>query len=141
MYCVIDLAETAGRYDLENIFNFVRAISMIVFLACCSSALSGQWSKNQFTIWIQDLLFDCSRFSLQLYLFNGYLLTIFRILVCSVLKVSIPIIIVLIIWLGNIAVTLMICKWGVPKVPFLCVCCGIERRKCYENSECSFKNI
>lgn len=127
MYCLLDLIETVGKYDLQSIFHFVRAIAIIIFLFCGAYLISGLWDKNYFTKWIQKLLVECSRYSLQIYLLNGYLLTFFRTLVCMVLKISIPVVIVMVIWIGDIAVTLVVCKYIISKVSIVRFCCGVKR--------------
>ncbi|MCM1048312.1 MAG: acyltransferase [Clostridiales bacterium] len=131
-YCLIDSVETIRQYDLGNIMHFVRAIAIIIFLFCCANLISGLWGKNYFTKWLHQLLVKCSRYSLQIYLFNGYLLTFFRTLVCTVLKINIPVVIVLVIWIGDIALTLVTCKYIIPRVSIAGFCCGVDGVIIYE---------
>ena len=73
----------------------------------------------------KQLLIDCSYYSLQLYLFNGYLLTAIRIFVCNIMKIYNPFVISLSIFFRNIVITLIICKLFLPKIPFLAKISGI----------------
>lgn len=121
VYCIIDAVEIMDIYEVDDMLYFVRAVAIVVFLLIGMYRFNGLWTKR-----IHDLMIDCSKFSLQLYLFNGYLLTFFRVIICSVLHISSPFLIAFGIWAGDIAVTLFLCKWIIPKVSILGFCCGIE---------------
>lgn len=129
IYCGIDVVEILGIYEVRNILSFVRAVAISVFLYLCMLGIKGLWNTNRVLGRVHDLLVESGKLSLQLYLFNGYLLTFFRILICSVLHISSPLIIVLGIWIGDVAVTLIVCKWIVLKMPVFCFCCGMKSAK------------
>ena len=102
---------------LEYTLSFVRATVFCAMLyALCFGPIPG---------FLKNIVFNTSRFSLQLYLFNGYFLTALRILVCNILHIESPIIIVLSIWLGNIAISLFICKVILPRSSLLQRICGM----------------
>ena len=75
---------------------------------------------------LHGLFVDCSKYSLQIYLFNGYLLTVIRILFCQVLGVTAPLPIVLGIWIGDISISLLACKVILPRIPVLRDLCGLD---------------
>lgn len=120
VYEVVFLGEKLGP-----VFHFFRAIAVCTVLYAGINYIEEAW-KN-WLIWfnMRKVLIDSSVFSLQFYLFNGYLLTVIRILICSILKIQTPLIIVVAIWIGNIAITLWICKYILPKFPRISRLCGI----------------
>jgi peptidoglycan/LPS O-acetylase OafA/YrhL len=71
----------------------------------------------------------CGKYSLQLYLFNGFLLVILRVLLCSILHVSNPILIVGVISFVDIAISILICVYVLPKSKFLSYICGVKSSK------------
>lgn len=128
IYIVLDFLEMKNIVIIP-LLRFVRATSVCVVLYEIVSAMEsrGCW-KSKVMGKVKSILMDCSRFSLQLYLFNGYLLTAIRILICSIFKVETPVVIVLSIWLGNLAFTLVACKYILPKIPLCARLCGLSRR-------------
>ena len=77
--------------------------------------------------WIELLLTNCSSYSLQLYLFNGFLLTAIRYVVCSKLHITSPIIIVATIVIGNLLITLLICNFVLPHTKIMSWLCGTSK--------------
>ena len=75
---------------------------------------------------LRGLFVDCSKFSLQIYLFNGYLMTAIRILLCQVLGVTAPLPIALGIWIGDLVISLLVCKVVLPRIPVLRDLCGLD---------------
>lgn len=112
-------------YTFGVIGRYIRAMLLIAALYIVAHGCEKYWNRNKLTQMIRNLLFDCSRFSMQLYLFNGYLLTAIRIVVCQVLSIRSPLVIVLTIWIGNLVITLIACKWVIPKIPVLKNICGL----------------
>lgn len=102
---------------------FVRAVSFsaalyaLVMILRHRAILAGKL--------IGRLLTDASRYSLQLYLFNGYIVVAARIAVCSILHIRIPVVIVCSIFLANMILTLFACKKILPRVPVLRDLCGL----------------
>lgn len=72
--------------------------------------LHSYWNRNKDMFLLNKFLSNSSTFSLQLYLFNGYLLTIIRVVICQIMHINSPILIVFAVWGGNMAVTLIACK-------------------------------
>lgn len=72
------------------------------------------------------LLEQSSKYSLQLYLLNGYLMTAIRILACNVFGVTSPIVIVLFIWIGCISITLILCNNFVMKSKAIKLVLGLD---------------
>lgn len=111
-----------------TVLRDIRALCVILVLWLIVE--SRVMKKARHTIaFAKKILCDLSKYSLQMYLLNGYFLVILRILLCNILQVQEPIIIVLAIWLGDIFGTLILCNWVIPHLPFFRVICGIDNRK------------
>lgn len=108
--------------ELGPILSFVRAMAIItVFYTIVNELL-----KIKDHGWLYRFVSDCGSYSLQLYLFNGFLLTGLRIIICNMLHITEPLIIVGGIWLGNLLITLCACKYVIPKIPVLRELCGLK---------------
>lgn len=114
------------NFELEdnNCFMTIRAIAMIIFIYTIVMQLKSMKESRVLNA-IKLMLGQCSKYSLQLYLFNGYLLVIFRILICNIMHIENAVIIVSGIWGGNILVTLFICKYIVPRKKLFMRVCGL----------------
>ena len=121
------MMEKSGIIEFGVILSYIRAISIIIFLYIVTLELRPYWDKNRFMAVLCGFLNDCSKFSLQLYLFNGYLLAAIRIVMCRVLHITSPIWLVLTIWIGNLATTIISCKWIIPRIPIIRNMCGIGK--------------
>lgn len=69
----------------------------------------------------------CGKYSLQLYLFNGFLLVPLRIVLCSLCKITDPIIIVSVISTVDIVLSLFVCVYILPKSRILLLICGVKQ--------------
>lgn len=69
----------------------------------------------------------CGKYSLQLYLFNGFLLVPLRIVLCSLCKITDPIIIVSVISTVDIVLSLLACFYILPKSRILSLICGVKQ--------------
>lgn len=127
LYVILDGVELSGLLELGVTLSFVRAVAIIVFLYVIALELRPYWNKNKGMHTLYGFFTDSSKFSLQLYLFNGYLLTIIRIVICQMLHISSPVLIVLGVWGGNMAATLIACKWIIPRIPLLRELCGLGK--------------
>lgn len=89
---------------------------MFVYLTFRKLIIENYSIKSFFVIRkLKNFILACGKYSLQLYLFNGYLMTIARIVICNKLKISSPVIIILGISILNYVVTLGVCKFVIPK--------------------------
>lgn len=129
LYILLDGFEIFGHQELGVILSFIRAIAIIILLYVIILELCPYWNRNKGMAFLNKFLSDSSTFSLQLYLFNGYLLTIIRIVICQIMHISNPILIVLAVWGGNMAVTLIACKWIIPRIPIVRELCGLVNAK------------
>lgn len=127
LYLILNMMEKSGVIEFGVILSYIRAISIIIFLYIVTLELRPYWDKNRFMAVLCGFLNDCSKFSLQLYLFNGYLLAAIRIVMCRVLHITSPIWLVLTIWIGNLAITIISCKWIIPRIPIIRNMCGIGK--------------
>jgi len=108
--------------------TFFCAISMGVALYVVAHYLVLLVDKGSLLLkWIERLLTNCSIYSLQLYLFNGFLLTAIRYVVCTRMHITSPIIIVTSIVVGNLLITLLICNYVLPHTRVLSWLCGTEK--------------
>ena len=121
----LDHLEIYTGDKLGAVLHFVRAIAICTAIYCCITLISKS-NSNHCVKLLRDLFVDASEYSLQIYLFNGYLLTIIRIILCSILKIRNPLVIVGSIWLCDLAISLVLCKCILPKVPILAQMCGIK---------------
>lgn len=121
----LDHLEIYTGDKLGAVLHFVRAIAICTAIYCCITLISKS-NSNHCVKLLRDLFVDASKYSLQIYLFNGYLLTIIRIILCSILKIRNPLVIVGSIWLCDLAISLVLCKCILPKVPILAQMCGIK---------------
>ncbi len=124
VFCVLDFWEIKRGIDLIPFFFFARAVSMIAVLYMIAMLWTQIVKDNAKKV--NGFITDCSKYSLQLYLFNGFLLTAFRIVLCSILHISSPVIIVSTIWIGNLIVTLTLCKFVIPRIPGLRFLCSLK---------------
>ena len=60
---------------------------------------------------VRNHLIGFGKHSLQIYLLNGFLLTITRTLTVSVLHIQIPAVIIIVNWVGNLVVSYYMIKW------------------------------
>lgn len=125
LYAGLDYLETAFG-ELIAALHFIRAVAIItvLYVLLCSFAADPHPGKGKRLLC--SFLTDSSRYSLQLYLFNGYLLTASRIVMCSLLHITNPLILVPGIWIVNMAGTLIACKWILPRIPVVKQLCGLE---------------
>lgn len=124
---ILDGVEISGLLELGVTLSFVRAVAIIIFLYVIVLELRPYWNKNKVMHTLYGFLTDSSKFSLQLYLFNGYFLTIIRIVICRMLHISSPVLIVLGVWGGNMVATLIACKWIIPQIPLMRNLCGLGK--------------
>lgn len=116
------------QFGRNNFLRTICALSIIGILAGIA-LFSSYWTKNKFGKGIASFLKNCSQFSLQLYLFDGYWMTLIRIVICKILKIHAAEIIVPSIWIFNVGFTLLLCNYVLPRFPLLQRACGIVRRK------------
>jgi len=84
----------------------------------------GKWGES-----VQMILKKCSKYSLQVYLFNGFILTAVRIVLCNVMKVPSPFMIVAAITIIDVSVTLLLCEYVLHRIPVIRTICGLEKKK------------
>lgn len=123
----LDCLESYIGDELGAVLHFVRAIAICTVI-CCGVTLINKINNNPCVKLLYDVLIDVSKYSLQIYLFNGYLLTVIRIIICSILKIRNPLIIVSSIWFWDLAISLTLCKYILHKVPLFAQLCGIKEK-------------
>ena len=126
IYVVLDSYEISNDEKLDAIFHFIRAVSMCYVVFCLSKVVFDRWGGRWICIQIKKSLIDCGKYSLQIYLFNGYLLAAIRIILCNILKINSPFLIAATIWIGDLAISLILCKYILPKMRLLARLCGIK---------------
>ena len=123
LYCSIDFAENKSGVEFGLILSFVRAISIITILYIVVHDVLKRFTSRGA---VYSVITDCGTYSLQLYLFNGFLLTALRIVICNVLHITTPVLIAGGIWIGNLVITLVACKYIIPRIPVLKDLCGLK---------------
>lgn len=120
---------TLGKSELYFI-KYVRAFSVSCALYVIAHYSIILVDKGVILLeLLERLLANCSLYSLQLYLFNGFLLTAIRHVVCSVFHITSPIVIVSAILVGNVVITLLICNYVLPHTKIISWLCGTGERK------------
>lgn len=109
--------------------GFVNTICIIglVFVIAHFLYVAVKVTNDVILRWLNDLLSLCGQYSLQLYLFNGFLLVILRVLLCSILHIENPIIIVTSIAGFDILISLLVCVYLLPKSKLLSYVCGVKK--------------
>ena len=126
VYLVLD---TIGRWggDFPGL-RFVRALSMMLLLFYLSVWMNNMRKQSTTVEKAVSFLETCSKYSLQLYLFNGFIMVPIRVFVCNILHIHIPIIIVLSIVLGNLIISIMVCHYILPRSKVLAYLCGVPSK-------------
>ena len=108
---------------------YVRALAMMLVLYVVVHYLLSLADKGTGIAKVSlQFLENCSTYSLQLYLFNGFILVITRTLLVTYLHVTSPVIIVGTLVTTNLIVTLLICNFILPKTKWLGWLCGTGNR-------------
>lgn len=126
VYIFLDVYELLSNGELRAIAHFIRAVSICYVIYYVTKLVSQKIDDCKCCSWSKVLLTECSLFSLQLYLFNGYLLTVIRIIICNIMGIDNPFVIAMSIWIGDITITLTLCKYILPKIPLAAKMCGIK---------------
>lgn len=123
VFLFIDQAEIRSGIEFGPILSFIRAMAIIAVLYILVEILARRNGRQGI---VNKFIQDCGKYSLQLYLFNGFLLTALRIIICTVLHITTPVIIVAGIWIGNLVITLIACKFIIPRIPVVRDLCGLR---------------
>lgn len=109
-------------------YHFIKSMSMIGIMCVLARYIFTILSQVRDVLLkgFVDFTSICGKFSLQLYLFNGFLLVILRVLLCTILHVTNPIIIVTVISSVDIIVSLLVCVYLLPKSKALSFICGVK---------------
>lgn len=117
------------RINIE-VVNYVMAFAMIIpffFLARLllsiekKSAATGKAQRA-----INDFLRSASKYSLQVYLFNGFILVAARVLVVNIIHITNPILVIPLIVFANFVVTLPLCEWLLSRLCWMGWLCGVR---------------
>ena len=111
------------------VLTYLRAVAMIFVVYVPMHYLTRYWEKGfNFPGILVRFLNNCSKYSLQLYIFNGFILVAIRTFIVSILQIHNSVVIVSSIVAGNLIVTLLICNYLLPKSRWLSWLCGIGNR-------------
>lgn len=119
VYVGIEVALSYTGHGAGVLLSYTRAVAFCAFLFFIADRL-----RNAKGIFMRFMT-DCSKYSLQLYLFDGWIMTVLRTLLCSVLHITNPFVIVSVILVGVVASTLFACKVVLPWLRFAAPLCGI----------------
>lgn len=130
LYVFVDILSRG--YDINRkLLDYVRSVAIIMFFIIVVHYFVMLADKIKFFKMIEKFLQNCSRYSLQFYLFNGYLLGMFRIIICHVLEIETPIIIVLSLLIGNVVFTYVVCERIIPYIPVVRTLCGLKKKEAF----------
>lgn len=108
--------------------NFIRTVCVMGLLAVASNWLyyTAIGTKDIVLGKMVSVTSLCGQYSLQLYLFNGFLMVPLRVLLCSVMHVENAVAIVSVISVVDIAISLLVCVYLLPKSKILSYVCGVK---------------
>lgn len=126
MLCVLLFAVTDSLYNAFSIsiIHIMRALSVILAIYLISKIVAKKTDKTV----VVRVLQHCSNYSLQIYLFNGFLLVLYRVLICNILKITNPFLIVTILPILIISTSLIICNL-LNKNRYMSIFVGIKQRE------------
>lgn len=129
LFAFIVLDRLNAQYPSAITLIYIRAIAMMFVLYVPVHYLLVIADKGKkVAVVTQRFLENCSTYSLQLYLFNGFILVIIRTLLVTYLHITSPLIIVLTLVVTNLLLTLLICNFVLPKTKWIAWLCGTGRR-------------
>lgn len=119
-----------SKYSITRPIDYIRALSIILLLIWLLTEVVRKGDAPiKLTQCVRLFLCKCGQFSLQLYLFNGFIMTAIRIVVCSLAGIRNSFLIVASIWIGNLVITLLLCEFFIPRIPVVRTLCGMRGRK------------
>ncbi len=111
----------------EPLFSLLnlKAVLMIACLSCIFLDYDQHViRKSQLVEKPLSFVQECSVFSLQIYLFNGFWLVLGRTIFCSYLHLTSPLAIIILLTVFNLSISYLICKFILPKSNILNWLCG-----------------
>jgi len=115
-----------------------RAISVVRYGQAFAMIAAFYYAAQMFVCWynsgrkiatmINELLCLASKYSLQLYLFNGFVLVVVRTILVSKLHLTNPTFVIPLIVLANLVVTLSLCKYILEETRWIGWLCGVKYR-------------
>jgi len=110
-----------------NTLLLFRAMTMTAVMFIVAYYLKQMaTSEHPFLQRVQNLLGECSKYSLQIYLFDAFWMVAVRTVLINFLHVSSPIVILFFMTTVNIACTLAVCKYVLPKSRWLSWATGLK---------------
>lgn len=104
--------------------KYIKAFLMMIPFFFLTKALLSVENKNRIIKWVNDFLRLASKYSLQLYLFNGFVLVASRVMIVSALNITNPAIVIPLIVMANCLVTLILCEFFIKQTKWLGWLCG-----------------
>lgn len=103
----------------------MMSMTVVIFIFAC---YLKDWAEkgNPVCRKTQDLLFICSNYSLQIYLFDAFWMVLIRTVLINVLHITHPIVILFFMTTINIALTLALCLYVLPKNKWLAWMTGLR---------------
>lgn len=116
------------NYDAIRYLKAMAIIAVLYGVAVGFIFLANKWGGAM--IVIKSFLEVCSKYSLQLYLLNGFVMVPARIVICNVLHITNSFAISMGIVVSNLAVTLVFCSFILPRTRWLAWLCGTKNTRC-----------
>lgn len=130
LFCIVlfaglDYVEDCLGIDIPPILH-IRALAMIAITYFFAISLEKVGKRSKVLEFVNHLLEMCSKYSLQLYIFNGFWIVLIRTVVVSILHIQNPFVIVVCMVAGNVIITLFVCIFVLPKTPLIARLTGLE---------------
>ena len=104
--------------------SYIMALAMIIPFFFFSRLLI--YMEKNLIRYINNFLRIASRYSLQVYLFNGFILVFARVLLINILAITTPYIVIPLIVIAQFAVTLPLCEYILSRTRWLSWLCGLK---------------
>ena len=129
LFFFIGMNKLNDFFSEVSVFKYFRAIAMFcVVYVPLHYLIIGVDNGSKFARLVERFLDNCSKYSLQLYLFNGFILVIIRTLLVLILGIHNPLVIVSSLLVSNLFISLMVCNYILPKTKWLAWLCGTGKR-------------
>lgn len=109
--------------ETNYFFRFINACILSFAVLYVSYGISI--TKCKYIDIIKDFLIECGQYSLQLYIFNGFLMTFIRIVMCKIFGITNAVLLVSGILFFDILLTFLIIKFVIMPYPIIRKICGV----------------
>lgn len=109
-----------------RVFRYFKAFAMIIPAFLLSKMMVNNEASSIVIRGISDFLRQASKYSLQVYMFNGFILVAARTLLVSILHVVNPAVVIPLIVIANFVITFPLCRLLTSKTKWIAWLCGLK---------------